>query len=112
MVNLQASAIMKRRSINVVAAVWILVGFLAVAQAQSERPNGNEKQSSQPKVLAFTHVTIIDVAARDSRRALKPNQTVVVTGDRITEVGGKVRIPKGAQVIDASGKYLIPGLWD
>ena len=70
------------------------------------------KQSSQPKVLALTHVTIIDVAARDSRRALKPNQTVVVTGDRITEVGGNVRIPRGAQVIDASGKYLIPGLWD
>jgi len=71
-----------------------------------------QKQSSQPKALAFTHVTIIDIAARDSRRALKPNQTVVVTGDRITAVGGNVRIPKGAQVIDASGKYLIPGLWD
>ena len=62
------------------------------------------KQSSQPKALAFTHVTIIDVAARDSRRALKPNQTVVVTGDRITAVGGTVRIPREAQVIDASGK--------
>ncbi|HEV8369927.1 MAG TPA: hypothetical protein VGQ39_18370 [Pyrinomonadaceae bacterium] len=71
-----------------------------------------QKESSRPKALAFTHVTIIDVAARDSGRALKPNQTVVVTGDRITGVGGKVRIPKGAQVIDASGKYLIPGLWD
>lgn len=70
------------------------------------------KQSSQPKARAFTHVTIIDVAARDPRRALKPNQTVVVTGDRITGVSGKVRIPRGAHVIDASGKYLIPGLWD
>ena len=68
-----------------------------------------QKQSSQPKALAFTHVTIIDVAAKDSRRALKPNQTVVVTGDRITAVGDKVRIPNGAQVIDASGKYLYPG---
>ena len=71
-----------------------------------------QKQSPQPKALAFTHVTIIDVAAKDRERALKPNQTVVVTGDRITGVGGKVRIPRGAQVIDASGKYLIPGLWD
>ena len=67
---------------------------------------------SQPKVFAFTQVTIIDVAASDSKRALKPSQTVVVTGDRITAVGGKVRLPRGAQVIDASGKYLIPGLWD
>lgn len=71
-----------------------------------------QKQSSQPKALAFTHVTIIDVAARDSRRALKPDQSVVVTGDRITAVGGNVRIPDEAHVIDASGKYLIPGLWD
>ncbi len=71
-----------------------------------------QQQSSQPTPLAFTHVTIIDVAVRDSTRALKPNQTVVVTGDRITDVGGTVRIPDGTQVIDASGKYLIPGLWD
>ncbi|MDQ3684782.1 MAG: amidohydrolase family protein [Acidobacteriota bacterium] len=40
--------------------------------------------------------------------------TVVITGERITTLGrtGKVRLPKGAQVINASGKFLIPGLWD
>jgi hypothetical protein len=70
------------------------------------------QQTSQSKSLVFTRVTIIDVAAKDPRRALQPNQTVVVTGDRITDVGSQVRIPDGAQVIDASGKYLIPGLWD
>jgi hypothetical protein len=71
-----------------------------------------QQQGSQPQALAFTHVTIIDVGASDSRRALKLDQTVVVTGNRITEVGDKVRVPLGAQVIDASGKYLVPGLWD
>ena len=30
----------------------------------------------------------------------------------ITEIGTKVKIPKDAQVINASGKYLIPGLMD
>ena len=54
-----------------------------------------QKQSSQPKVLAFTHVTIIEVAARDSRRAFKPNQTVVVTGDRITESAVRSAYRKG-----------------
>src|SRR3990172_9240003 len=103
---------MKKQCLLFVATLWVLFAAAGSALAQSERPNGKEKQSSQPKALAFTHVTIIDVAARDSRRALKPNETVVVTGDRITGVGAKVRIPKGAQVIDASGKYLIPGLWD
>jgi len=40
--------------------------------------------------------------------------TVVVEGNRIAAVGrtGKVRIPKSAQVVDARGKFLIPGLWD
>jgi hypothetical protein len=72
------------------------------------------RQTPQAKSLALTHVTVIDVAAKDSKSALKPDQTVVVTGDRITALGraGKVKLPAGAQVIDAAGKYLIPGLWD
>ena len=41
-------------------------------------------------------------------------RTVVVTGTRVQAVGpvGKVQIPHGAHVVDARGKYLIPGLWD
>ncbi len=66
------------------------------------------------KTLVLTHVTVIDVTARSSARALKANQTVIVIGERITAVGetGKLWIPEGAQVIDATGKFLIPGLWD
>ena len=39
---------------------------------------------------------------------------VVIKGDRITalEKAGGVNIPKDGLIIDASGKYLIPGLWD
>lgn len=60
--------------------------------------------------LVFTHVTIVDVTGAPS----KLDMIVVVAGDRIAAVGksGKVRLPKNAQVIDASGKFLIPGLWD
>ena len=40
--------------------------------------------------------------------------TVIVEGERITAVGERasVDVPDGATVIDASGKYLIPGLTD
>jgi len=60
--------------------------------------------------LAFTHVTVIDVTGAPS----KSDMTVIVEGNHIAAVSstGKVRIPKNAQVIDASGKFLIPGLWD
>jgi imidazolonepropionase-like amidohydrolase len=37
-----------------------------------------------------------------------------VTGERITEIGPSKQIkpPAEAQVVDATGKYLVPGLWD
>lgn len=68
------------------------------------------KQSSQSKSLVFTHVTVIDVTGAPA----KSDMTVVISGERITAIGktGKVRIPKDAQTIDATGKFLIPGLWD
>ena len=63
---------------------------------------------SQP--LIFIHANIIDVA----EGKLKPDMTVVITGDRITAIGktGRVRVPRDTQLIDATGNYLIPGLWD
>ncbi len=64
----------------------------------------------QSKTLAITNVTIIDATGA----AAKPAMTVVIAGDRITEIGksGKVKLPKDAQVVDGRGKFLIPGLWD
>src|SRR5262245_7854976 len=64
----------------------------------------------QQKALVLTHLTIIDVTGG----APKPDMTVVITGPRITDLGeaGKVSVPQGGRVIDASGQFLIPGLWD
>jgi Amidohydrolase family len=59
--------------------------------------------------LVLTHVNIVDVTGKPVLR----DATVTIQGPRIAEIaGGKTQIPKGARVIDASGKYLIPGLWD
>jgi imidazolonepropionase-like amidohydrolase len=40
--------------------------------------------------------------------------TVMLEGEHIAALGrgSKIKVPQGAQVIDATGKYLIPGLWD
>jgi hypothetical protein len=66
--------------------------------------------STQPKRLVFTHVTVIDATGVPA----KSDMTVAITGNRITELGPSTdfRIPKDAQVVDATGKFLIPGLWD
>ena len=45
---------------------------------------------------------------------VKTDTTVVILGDRITEMGksGVIRLPKNAEAVDGTGKFLIPGLWD
>jgi Amidohydrolase family len=87
--------------------LWALLLSPAPAPAPATTP-------AKEPALVFTHVTVVDVTAADSRRAAQPDRTVVISGSRITALGrtGKVRIPAGARVVDAAGKFLIPGLWD
>jgi imidazolonepropionase-like amidohydrolase len=61
-----------------------------------------------PAGIAFVHANVLDVAGGKVRR----DQTVVVSGDRIRAVAPNAPVPPGAQVIDAHGKTLMPGLWD
>ena len=67
-------------------------------------------QNPQSNQLVFTHVTVIDATGAPAQA----DMTLVITGDSITEIGKapRIRIPQGAQVVDATGKFLIPGLWD
>jgi imidazolonepropionase-like amidohydrolase len=63
-----------------------------------------------PDAVVLNHATVIDVGSG----AMQSDQAVVIESGRIAAVGpsAKVHVPKGAQVVDASGKFLIPGLWD
>jgi hypothetical protein len=81
-----------------------------VAQQQSVATSRNTAPQAHAAPLVFTRVTIIDVT--DGR--LVPDQTVIVTGNRVQTIGpvDKVSVPVGAKVVEARGKYLIPGLWD
>jgi imidazolonepropionase-like amidohydrolase len=69
-----------------------------------------KKTVPQSQLLVFTHVTVIDATGAPPM----PDMTVVIKNERISEIGqsGRVTVPRGAQVVNASGKYLIPGLWD
>jgi imidazolonepropionase-like amidohydrolase len=63
-------------------------------------PFSPKQREGQPKQLVFTHVTVIDATGSSP----KSNMTVVITNDRITEIGAtaKIHIPQGAQIVDAS----------
>ena len=58
--------------------------------------------------LALTHANVVDV----ERGVVLTDRTVLISGNRIVAVGAGVRVPAGARVRNARGKYVIPGLWD
>jgi hypothetical protein len=71
---------------------------------------GQAKPTPKFKPLVFTHATVIDVMGAPA----KPDLSIVIVDGRIITLGktGKVRVPVDAEIIDATGKFLIPGLWD
>lgn len=80
-----------------------------VAAAAMASPLPLQPAAAQATV-AITNVFVID--GRDSTP--RAAQTVVIRGNRITSVGpfAATRVPAGARVINGTGKFLIPGLWD
>jgi len=64
----------------------------------------------QSSVVAISHVTVIDMTGAPP--AL--DQTVLIDKAKIIALGpsNSVSIPYGAKVLDARGKFLIPGLSD
>ena len=79
----------------------ILLAVIALTAAAHGVP-------AQPRTLVLSHVNLVDVAAGSIRR----DMTVTIADGRITAIGGSAKPAKGAQVVDGTGKYVIPGLWD
>ena len=87
-----------------------LAGLCAVACAWAQAPQLSARtlqyvKYAQP-LIAITHVRVIDGHGTPARE----NQTVLLRDGLIAAVGRRVKLPKGATVIDGSGHTLIPGL--
>jgi imidazolonepropionase-like amidohydrolase len=67
-------------------------------------------QGAESNRLAIGHATVIDGTGSPARS----NITIVVAGDRIVQVGkdAETANTSAETVVDATGKFLIPGLWD
>lgn len=64
--------------------------------------------AARSQTLTITHVTIIDTVTGKTQ----PDRTVVIHDNRIDAITRSTRTPPAGKVIDATGQYLIPGLWD
>jgi imidazolonepropionase-like amidohydrolase len=64
-------------------------------------------QTPQPGVVAITNATVLTVTRGTIERG-----TVLVRDGRIAAVGADVAIPRGAEVVDAAGRFVSPGIID
>ena len=62
---------------------------------------------AQEKVIAIRGGTVLPISG-----PAIPNGTVVIRGGKIAAVGANVAIPAGAEIVDAKGKYVMPGVID
>jgi imidazolonepropionase-like amidohydrolase len=85
-----------------VRAFFLPIALLALA--------GITADMQTPDIRVITGATLIN----PTPAAPVSNAVIVITGSRITQVGtaASVKPPAGAQVIDATGKFVIPGLAD
>jgi imidazolonepropionase-like amidohydrolase len=86
-----------------------IASLLLILQLSTPLYAGRKPPAAR-KALAITHVTIINLTGAPP----EADMTVVIEGGHIAAVGKSKRLqtPKGAQEVDATGKFLIPGLWD
>lgn len=89
--------------VGVAWAFALLVGALGCAPT-------SEEESSPSAALAVVGATLID----GTGGATRDDVTLLVEDGRITELGSasEVDVPAGARVLDARGRFVMPGLVD
>ncbi|HQY02655.1 MAG TPA: amidohydrolase family protein [Flavobacteriales bacterium] len=91
---------------SLLLAAWAFLFADFTASAQENAPvNGPHDRAELP--IALVHATV-----HVSPTETLTDATVLIQGERILEVGKRVRVPAGAEVHDLSGLHVWPGLID
>lgn len=78
--------------ISLVVVVTLLLAIAAPAAAQD---------------LAVTNAIVLDPASQTTTRG-----TILVRDGKVAAVGSDVAVPDGVEVMDAGGRFVVPGLFD
>lgn len=115
----------KRHAIVKIIVLAVLFEFLFLDEAMAQKVNGNKARATAKagiravnednlqrgdKTIAIVGATLID---GNGGQPLA-DACVIVQGNRITGVGKKnlVKVPNDAEIVDAKGLFLLPGLID
>lgn len=89
------------------AVLWVLpTGFMVARAQDTDRPDASMTNTPLPTYV-IRGARVVTVSGADIE-----NATVVIGGGRIQAVGANVSAPAGAQVIDATGLTVYPGMID
>jgi imidazolonepropionase-like amidohydrolase len=80
----------------------------AATSAASPAPPASPASPATPRIVAVRAGRLIDGRGG----APVANAVILISGDRITAVGPNLAIPPGAEIVDLSGKTVLPGLID
>jgi cytosine/adenosine deaminase-related metal-dependent hydrolase len=85
----------------------LCVGSIGLFACAAER-----RKAAEPSI-AIVGATVVH-PERDGERAVAPDSTIIIIGNRIHAVGrtGTIAIPAGSTIIDGRGKWVVPGLVD
>ncbi|HVT42887.1 MAG TPA: amidohydrolase family protein [Thermoanaerobaculia bacterium] len=91
--------------------LWLILVLLFLGSCTSGNAPDSREAAPSSEEEAVTVFFDVDVVPMDGERILR-HQAVMIRGDRILSVAPSesVRVPRTATVIEATGKYLIPGL--
>lgn len=92
------SAVLRHASGRVPLALWVCTTLMFL---------GGLAETATAQVIAIRGGTVMPVSSAPIQ-----NGTVLIRDGRIEQVGANVTIPAGARVIDATGRYVLPGLVD
>jgi imidazolonepropionase-like amidohydrolase len=80
---------------------------LVIACGQTQRADVASRSDADVAIRGATVVDVVD-------GSLDPGRTILIKGNRIVAVGplAEIPVPDNADILEAHGGYLIPGLWD
>lgn len=88
-------------------AAWSALALVAAPALAAQTSPANPAAADRARTWAITNATLVPVTGPRVDRG-----TVVIRDGRIAAVGREVPVPSDAQVIDASGLFVYPGLID
>jgi imidazolonepropionase-like amidohydrolase len=90
-----------------VKSIKMILRFVTVVAAVCIVSLGASAQNQPPSVIALTHAKIFTLSGSPIE-----DGTLVIRDGKIAAVGANVEVPAGAQLIDAKGLQIYPGLFD